>query len=537
MFNRRLTILFFILLSGVLYSQSVVDSVITGKVTSKSVENIYIEFQSTIGISKGDTLFIKKGEEYFPSIRANYISSKSVAGELLGIDSLKTGDEVFAFIKIYNEDESIPTETGVVVLPNLENETQITIKETKTFEDVEPKVNGRITVQSYSNFTNLGSKYDYQRWRYAFKLSANNIGGSNLSYTQYINFAYRASEWNDVISDLSQGLRIYDLAFRYDFSESATLWFGRHLNRKISNLGAVDGLQFDNSFESFTLGLMVGSRPNLSDMSYNAKLFEYGVYLSRFDALGYRGMNNTLGYFEQTNDFKTDRRFLYFQHTNSAIKNTRIFLSTEVDLFKKVNGKSENELSLTSLFVSANIRPSRVVTFYLSYDARKNVIYYETFKNFIDSVFENETRQGFRARITLKPINKIFFGLNYGYRFRKGDLKPSNNYGGYVTYSMIPLIESGLTFSFSKINSSYLNGTIWSLRLYKDISWGMSLSLGYRNTKYDFTQNIDNVTQQSLSFSINTRLLNPVYVNLTYEGVFQSTRTSGRILINLSYRF
>jgi hypothetical protein len=248
-------------------------------------------------------------------------------------------------------------------------------------------------------------------------------------------------------------------------------------------------------------------------------------------------MNNTLGYFEQTNDYKTDRRFLYFQHSNSAIKNTRIFLSTQIDMFKKVNDKVENKLSLTSLFVSANIRPSRVIAFYLSYDARKNVIYYETFKNFIDSVFENETRQGFRARITLKPVGKLFFGVNYGYRFRKGDFKPSNNYGGYLTYSMIPIIESGITVSFSQLNSSYLSGNIWSVRLYKDISWGMGFSLGYRNTKYDFVQNIDGVTQESISININTRLLNPVYINLTYEGVFESTNTAGRILINLSYRF
>jgi len=527
----------FLIVPAVTFSQSVVDSVLIGKISYHSAENIYVNFESTTGIEKGDTLYILENYKSKPAILVEYISSKSISGIEINGKNFNKDDEVYALISISSDNLKSPVATGVLVLPDADNEVKQLLNKYEVSKVIEPKVDGRITVQSYSNFTNLGTSYDYQRWRYAFKLNANNIGGSKLSYSQYINFAYRASEWNEVMSNLSQALRIYDLNFRYDFSESTSLWLGRHLNRRVSNLGPVDGIQFASTFKIFTLGLIVGSRPNLSDMGYNSKLFQYGVYLSRYDAIGSRGMNNTLGYFEQTNDYKTDRRFLYFQHSNSAIKNTRIFLSTQIDMFKKVNDKVENKLSLTSLFVSANIRPSRVIAFYLSYDARKNVIYYETFKNFIDSVFDNETRQGFRARITLKPVSKLFFGVNYGYRFRKGDFKPSNNYGGYLTYSMIPIIESGITVSFSQLNSSYLSGNIWSVRLYKDISWGMGFSLGYRNTKYDFVQNIDGVTQESISFNINTRLLNPVYINLTYEGVFESTSSAGRILINLSYRF
>lgn len=102
---------------------------------------------------------------------------------------------------------------------------------------------------------------------------------------------------------------------------------------------------------------------------------------------------------------------------------------------------------------------------------------------------------------------------------------------------MIPIIESGLTFSYSQLTSSYLSGKLWSLRLYKDLRWSLGFALSYRNTKYQFTQNIEGVTQESVSLSINTILLNPVYINFTYDGVFQSTRSSGRILSNISYRF
>jgi hypothetical protein len=521
----------------VLLAQSGADSIITGRVSSKSVENIYVIFDDSEGIEKGDTIFVKVGETFIPAIKVNYTSSRSVAGTPVKSSDLKKDDKVYAFVNIITEEKKLLGKTGVLTIPQVKNDVGQPTNKISNVKSVESRVSGRFTIQSYSNFSNQGRSYDYQRWRYAFKLEAKNISGSNLSYTHYINFAYRANEWNKISSNIGQALRIYDLALRYDFSGSTSLWLGRHINRKASNIGSVDGLQFETSFPALSIGIIAGSRPNLSDMGFNAKLFEYGVYISRFDAVGQRGMDNTLGYFEQTNDFKTDRRFLYFQHSNSAIQNTRLFLSTEIDLFKKVNGKSENEISLTSFFVSANIRASNYVSFYLSYDARKNVIYYESFKNFIDSVFENETRQGLRTRITLKPIRNLFLGLNYGYRFRKGDPKPSNNYGGYITYSSVPVIESGLTFSFTKLFSNYVRGTIWSLRLYKDLKWGMGIALGYRNTKYQFLQNISDATQQSVSFNVNTRLFKPVFINFTYEGVFQSTQSSGRILINLSYRF
>jgi hypothetical protein len=368
-------------------------------------------------------------------------------------------------------------------------------------------------------------------------LNAQNIGGSGLYYSQYINFAYRSSEWKTVSSNLGHALRVYDLALNYKFSPSASLWFGRHINPKVANIGTVDGLQFDLSLPVFTMGFITGSRPDFSNMGLNIKLFEYGIYISRYDSLGQSGMENTLGYFEQTNNFKTDRRFLYFQHMNYAIKNTTLFVSSEADLFTKEFGAGKSKLSLTSLFISANIRPGNIVSLYFSYDARKNVIYYETFKTFADSVYENETRQGFRTRITLKPVRNLYLGVNYGYRFRKGDPKPSNNYGGYITYSLIPFIESGITLSATNLTGIYANGTTWGIRLYKDFYWGMGFAFGFRNVKYRFTQNIADVVQHSVTLDMNTRLLDPVFINMAYEGVFQDNRSSGRILLNLSYRF
>ncbi|MBK7230145.1 MAG: hypothetical protein IPH97_15035 [Ignavibacteriales bacterium] len=251
---------------------------------------------------------------------------------------------------------------------------------------------------------------------------------------------------------MAKSLKLYDLNLNYQFNESTQFWFGRYLNRKISNISIVDGLQFEKAFSFLTAGVVIGSRPNFTDFGLNTKLFEYGIYLNRVDTLGNGIMENTFSLFQQTNNLITDRRFAYLQHTNNIISNIYLFASTEVDLYKRA-GVEKDDFSLTSLYLSARYAPVREFSLNLSYDARKNVYYYETFKSLSDSVLENETRQGFRVRSVIRPFSNLSIGLQYGYRHSKSDVKPSENYGGNISYSMIPIIQSSFGVNFNRLHN------------------------------------------------------------------------------------
>ena len=536
MFRRIINILILLFAVSV-YALPDAENIITGTVSYISSQNIYVKFENTEGIEIGDTLFIKEKNKFIPAVKVDHKSSTSCAGIPITNEKIEINSLIYAFITIMQSDTVSEvfdsTSLAPVIIPAVTTEEIVT----KTSLEPVPTLSGRVSVQSYSNFSNNITRYDYQRWRYTFQLNAGHIGNSGFSYTNYISFAYRASDWNKISSDLFKALRIYDLAVKYNFNERTLIWLGRHLNYKISNISSIDGLQFETGVNEWTFGAAVGTRPDFKNMEFNSKLFEYGAYVNRNDLVAYGDMQNTLGYFEQTNDYKTDRRFIYFQHSNSAIQNTRIFLSSEVDLYKKEMGESKSDFSLTSIYSSINIRPSDLFSILLSYDARKNVIYYETFKSTLDSIIENETRQGFRTRVTLRPIRNLFFGADYGYRFRKGDLKPSNNYGGYITYSQIPGIETSATVSFNRLSSSYIEGNIWSANLSRPIVYGFDIWLGYRFTNYKFRSGIEDLKQNSASINLNTYLLKPVLLNFTYEGIFEKTRTSGRLLANLTYRF
>ncbi|NUM61977.1 MAG: hypothetical protein HUU44_07490 [Ignavibacteriaceae bacterium] len=505
---------------NILSAQTKNTRLLEGVISYISSQNIYVKFVSTNGIEIGDTLFLKNNNDFLPAIKVDHKSSTSCAGSSIISRKLEINDLLYAIIPEIIKDSTteavISTTLIPVVIPTVTSGEIIT----KTTLEPVSSFSGKISVQSYSNFTNNQASYDYQRWRYTFQLNANRIGSSGFSYSQYISFAYRADDWNRISSDLSEAIRVYDLAVKYNFNERTLIWLGRHLNNKISSISSIDGLQFESGINEWSIGAAIGSRPDFNNMGYNFKLFEYGAYINRADLLANGDMQNTLGYFEQTNDFKTDRRFLYYQHSNSAIQSTRIFLSTEIDLYKKEMGESKTEFSLTSLFTSVNIRPSDFFAVMISYDARKNVIYYETFKTLVDSIIENETRQGFRTRLTLKPFNNFYIGGDYGYRHRKGDLKPSNNYGGSISYSQIPGIESSVTVSFNKLSSSYTEGDIWTASLNRPIAFGFDVMLGYRFTNYKFRSGIDDLKQNSVSINLNTYFLKPVLLNFTYEGIF-----------------
>jgi len=508
-----------------------------GKVGYISSQLVYVSFNSTTGLSESDTLFIKSKNKNIPALRIKYLSSSSAACERIINDEFKSDMILYALDKTENQVVTTPVD-----IPVEQNEIKPVEKKeeinTKSEKNIESKVSGRYSIQSYSNFNNIYDRGDYQRWRHSFRFGAQNIVGSDLSFSTYAIFAYKVDDWKTVSSNLGKAFKIYDLNLNYRFNESTQLWFGRYLNRKISNISIVDGLQFEEAFSFLTAGVVLGSRPNYTDFGLNSKLFEYGIYLNRLDTIGKGMMENTFSLFQQTNNFITDRRFAYLQHNNNIITNTNLFASVEVDLYKKELGVAKNDFSLTSLYLAARYAPVKEFSLNLSYDARKNVYYYETFKSLSDSVLENETRQGFRVRSVIRPFSSLSIGLQYGYRHSKSDIKPSENYGGNISYSMIPIIQSSFGVNFNRLLSNYVDGYVYSVTLNKSLSEIRSdISVSFRKTDYTFSSGTSKFDEKALILDFSTSAFNPFSFSISYEGAFESTRTYGRILFDITTRF
>ena len=108
---------------------------------------------------------------------------------------------------------------------------------------------------------------------------------------------------------------------KYELGKNTVISVGRKINPNISSIGALDGLQTESNYKHFFWGAVAGFRPDYTDYGFNAHLLEYGAYFGHTAQNKNGRMQTSLALFEQTNSGKTDRRFAYFQHDNSLIKN------------------------------------------------------------------------------------------------------------------------------------------------------------------------------------------------------------------------
>uniref|UniRef100_A0A7V2ZLA3 Uncharacterized protein n=1 Tax=Ignavibacterium album TaxID=591197 RepID=A0A7V2ZLA3_9BACT len=537
----RFIFLFTLLLNFFAEAQS--GKMLEGKVSYLSPQLIYLKFESTDGIAINDTLFQKINGKFQPRLIVKFISSISLSCEKLLDFNPKVGDSFYAFVQseVKNDINFDPITTENQIqsgsdLKKTNDEIKIASTEIKSLKG--NRFSGRYSLQSYSNISNFSGINDYQSWRHSLRVDYEQIGYSGLSFSTYSLFSYRTSEWNEIRSNYFNALKVYDLHLKYEFNHNYQIWLGRFLNPKISNISTVDGLMFEAKFNSFSVGILGGSRPDWKDFSFNPKLLEYGIYLSREDSFSSSFMENTLSFFQQTNNSKTDRRYLYLQHSNNLIKNLNLFASSEIDLYEREQEVEKNQLSFTSVFASAGYYPIRELSFNLSYDARKNVIYYETFKSLTDSIIENEMRQGFHFRTSVKPFKYFSTSVFFGYRYKKSDVKPSRNFGGTIAYSSLPLIESSISLSYNKLISNYVNGDVYAAYLSKTIyNLNSDFSVGYRITKYKFPVSLNSFNENAVLVDYNLNLFRMLSFNFSYEGSFDSQRTTNRFLLGISSRF
>ena len=292
-----------------------------------------------------------------------------------------------------------------------------------------------------------------QRFRYTLSLDAHNIGNSKFSFETYISFRHKLNEWDEVKNNIFNALKIFDLALIYDPNKSTRISIGRKINQRLSNIGAVDGLQIEKSFGKFGIGALAGARPDYTDYGFNFNLLQFGGYVGFNTRNSSSFSESSLAFMQQMNGSNIDRRFLYFQHSNSLIKNLYFIGTFEVDLYQlkadTINHTETitNSFDPTGLYLSLRYRFSDKLSVSGAYDARKNVIYYETYKTFTDRLLENEMRKGFRLLASYRFTRDLTFGLQTGYRFIKSDHLTAKNVHGYLTYSDIPGLKVAVTIS------------------------------------------------------------------------------------------
>lgn len=531
-------------LTEYVYPQDIQTEERKGAVTYKSVQHIYTGFKDTEGIIAGDTLFSIKGNERIPSVIVKYISAHSCAGPAIKGNEPAIGDTLTVSVKKQIlKSESGFASGGENKLPSVQIASGTSADEPaaaskKRLYSGMGVFHGRFSVQSYYGYSDQPGSSEFQRWRYSISAEGRNLLNGDLYLSSYLTFSYNKKDWNRVRNNLAGSIRVYDLSLKYNITGSTQIQAGRYINPRISSIGSIDGIQIEKSLGKFFFGAAAGSRPDYADYGYNLKLFEAGFYAGRSDTVNSGIMNTTAAFFNQTNNSRTDRRFLYFQHDNNIIPGLNLFASSEVDLFKIENGIGKNSPALTSIYLLSRYALFPEVSLSLSYDARKNVIYYETFRSYYDSLFDNSMRQGLRGGISIRPFRSMYVNLDAGYRTEKGGVKPSRNYSGLVSYTGIPYADLDVSLNAALLEGSYLNAKMYGAGVSRSFFEGsLNTSAGYRRAEYSYLNFSSSVFQDIYSLELSVLLPGNLFLTGSYEGINENAGSSSRLLLELSARF
>lgn len=507
-----------------------------GTISYISANNVYVKFVSTTGIQDGDTLYARIGDKTIASLLVLSSSSLSCLCKPIGEVILKTGDKIWAIPKIQTTAPTIEKQGPEISDKDIGEQALASNIEKKDSGQRESEFSGRLSVASYSMFSGTGS--DSYRMRYTLSTSASNISGSKLSSESYIIFTHKINEWNVVSQNIFDALKIYSLAVKYEINRSLTARAGRIINPRIANMGSYDGLEFGVTFGKMNAGIFAGTSPDPADYGFNLNLLRYGIWAGHSLTMNNGYAHSSVAFYDQLYFGKTDRRVVYFQHTNTIIRNLTLFTSLELDLFKLENDQPVSMIDLTSFYLSLNFRASPKISVSGTYDNRKNVIYYETFRNYADEVLQQSVRQGLRFRVNYKPLRVLALGITAGTRQKEGDFRATNTLNGSATLTNLPAINATLNLTASILQTNYLDGQIYGARLSKYfLEDKLSTSASYRYVNFDYLNAFTNLVQHIGEIDLSYRVTKKVFISLNLESTFQKDDLFNRLYLNLRRSF
>ena len=505
--------------------------------------NIYSKFTNTDAIIIGDTLY-RNPSFNSPIIIINSKSSTSVVGKKISNDSIHLGDKVYFLKRKILKNEKIPEENKIDVKNKVDSILQpsliITEDQNGNNEELKPLrkkgYNGRITMSmnslSYSGIDEVNN-------RLRTSVTFNTFHNKGILNSSQIYLAYRKN-LNDknTNSTFLTDLRVYNFAGQFSLSKKDAIWVGRKINNFISNIGAIDGVQYDHTFNrKFTTGVFAGSRPDILDYGLNLNLFQYGAYINFIKEENTKYSQTSLAIANQLNNGITDRRFIYLQHNNSVIKNLNFFGSLETDLYQNYNDNPESILRLTSLYSSLRYKISKKISISTSYDNRRNIVFFESNKIYIDSLIDNETRQGLRFQISISPFKKVNINASKFYRYQEGYANTDNT-NININFNRIPLMHANISLNATTFNSSFIRSEIYGGRINRYFFKSkLQLELNFRKIKYTYPGNEFTIDQKAYGFNISYNIMKMLMLNLNYEATKESSRNYQRYFITVNKRF
>lgn len=439
--------------------------VIVGEVSYQSAQNYYVRFSSTEQLAEGDTLF-QDNLASEPCLLVLKKSSLSVVAQNIGDCQLQKGSKLYAQIEdIQAPEESPEISESLKTVSSASKQDSLSL-----VRALDPQIRrggkrGLFRARlSYDN-ANVYRIDDFRgstRNNLRSSVTWDSLAGKNLRFESYFNAQHFLRSYESSADPYR--LNFYNLALVYGQGADYQIVLGRRINRRISSLGAIDGLQYEAKLGHWKFGAIAGSRPDFGNFALNLNLMQYGGYVAYDYRFKSSQFQSTVGIVQQMNNGGIDRRYLYTQNSWSY-RSLFLFGSAELDLYQNFDtATASNNLKLSSLYLSMRYRISSKLNLFVSYDSRQQIIFFEQFDSEIELLLsEQGTRQGFRTRLNYRPSKSTNLGIAYNLRQATNPDEGAQNYSAYIS-QRLPWVGGYLSYRFNLNQNYFLASEINSLR-------------------------------------------------------------------------
>ncbi|MGD9488927.1 MAG: hypothetical protein AB7W47_12950 [Calditrichaceae bacterium] len=507
----------------------------TAKVKYLSADHVYIDAGETDGLSAGMRLSVIRQAKIIAEMEIVFVAGHSSSCKIIESSSaVKAGDIV------HLPDRGEISEAAQDTLKSRQRAlSQLPVKSSRRSRS---NVHGTISMQLYhfEDLTDAGLNFSQPTFR--VNLKARQLWGKSYHFILKTRTRYdkRERSYNSHVPSEEWRNRIYELSFSYDDESSVINYkLGRIISNKFSGVGYIDGLLLQyNMLKNLSLGVFAGTQPEWQYSDFQTSIQKYGGYLTYLTGdYSTKRLESTLALAGEYHGSTVSREFLYLQNNYVSGKKWSFYQSAEIDLNRDWRKDRTNEnLSLSGLYLSGRYRFSDGVNASLSYDNRKNYYTYDL-RTMADSLFDDAFRQGIRTNIHIKLLDDYRLSAGFGIRNRENDSENTYSYSAGLNKMNFFLSGMLLQLNLSGFSNYYTSGYNPSIRISKTMNAGHIAGITYGNYFYNLEATNSNYLNQWLRVNGQIELTRHFFISSQYEYDWGDDTRGHRVNAEAGFRF
>ncbi|MCK4573136.1 MAG: hypothetical protein KAU36_02140 [candidate division Zixibacteria bacterium] len=430
------------------------SELLQGKVTLVTPETVYFNAGTAVGVAAGDSLAVVRESDTIAIVVVTHVASHSAAGTIAAMAMEPLAGDLI----ILKPFQAVTKPGTAGAGPATES---VARKRTRPIE--QNHVKGSISIQNQWHHDMSGSGLDWARPSLKTRLTVSNIGGSELAFElRHRTRLYYRSEPVGIDQDNHEWVnQVYEFSIGQEDKEASLEWAaGRITPPYVRGVGMIDGGYMAwRVHPNYRIGLAAGTSPDYRTTDLDFDRRKVGIFGS-FESGSYQDQRIGLSLALSTayEGTTVSRDYIYMQGTYAKAGLVSLYQSVEVDLNRAWrHDRTGERFTFSNYYGTANLTINKALAVFFSYDARKNLLYYET-RNVPDSLFDDNTHKGFKAGFNLRLSNRVSVRGHGGIRYREA---PSDdNRLGFLSVRLnrFPAKRHSVSAQLSVVETQFTTG-------------------------------------------------------------------------------